>query len=122
MNSPISIRAINANIVAGVTPTGKAKYSIEKNENAGIAVDRVQACNDYFLSQPEVSYKLLPNGVFKSESGEYITYSLQPLEDDLTCLLTCRCQQSGLSHDQALGWLKRGMEECFMKYKELLTR
>ena len=112
--NPISVFAINATVVRDVTPTGKPKFIIKFNNNAGDAVDRVQTCHDFRLQNVQ-SFKLIDDvSIFKNEDC-YITFSMFPKSNTSINLVTCRCDQSELNQEQAIELVKKGMDLAFGK-------
>jgi hypothetical protein len=111
---PISVFAINATVVADVTPTGNPKYIIQLSYDAGTAIDRVQDCSDYRKSVEPSSFE---NDVFLSGST-YIAYSFNPLSNNAVYLLTCRCAHPDLTKEESFKQIERGMEKAFEKLNE----
>ena len=112
--NPISVFAINATVIRDVTPTGKPKFIIKFNNNAGDAVDRVQACHDFRLQNIQ-SYKIIEDGSIFKDGDCYITFSMLPKSNTSINLVTCRCEQSELSHEEAVELVKKGMDLAFGK-------
>lgn len=106
--------------MADVTPTGRPKYKVELSYNAGTAVDRIQEISDLRIPEIDESTKLLPNSVFQ-KGHQYMTYSWLPKSEKEVFLLTSKCEQSGLDHEQSIEWVKKGMEECVNRYNELTS-
>lgn len=116
---PISVFAINATVTEGVTPTGKPKYTIALGYDAGTAVDRVQSCCDYKKSAVPSVFE---NHVFFVGPSKYISYSFNPLNNNAVYLLTCKCETSYLTKEEALMQLDRGMREAFEEMKKLYKK
>jgi hypothetical protein len=110
--NPISVFATNATVVRDVTPTGKPKFIIKLNNNAGDAVDRIQTCHDFSFLQ---SFKLIEDAKVFKNGDCYITFSMLPKNNTSINLVTCRCEQSELSHEQAIELVKKGMDLAFAK-------
>ncbi|MEP0354145.1 MAG: hypothetical protein ABJH06_07120 [Paraglaciecola sp.] len=105
----ISVYAVNATVYKDVTPTGKDKYIIKLNSNAGDAVDRVQSCHDYELP---LSFTLITGArVFKNDY-KYITFAMYPKDSNSNYLVTCRCAHQELSQDKALELIEKGMAQA----------
>jgi hypothetical protein len=115
---PISVYAINATVVADVTPTGKPKYIIQLNYDAGTAVDRIQSCSDYRHLSESVSFE---NDVFIN-GDRYVTFSFNPLSNNEVYLVTCRCEQTDLTKEESLEQLELGMKKAFEKLNELYKK
>lgn len=108
---PIKTYGVNATVFKDVTPTGKYKYIIKLNSNAGDAVDRVQSCHDYDQRSP-LSFTLIAGTrVFKS-SYTYITFAMYPKDNNSNYLVTCRCAHQELSEDKALELIEKGMAQA----------
>lgn len=107
----ISVYAVNATVYKDVTPTGKDKYIIKINNNAGDALDRVQRCHDYDQSLP-LSFGLIEGArVFKSDH-EYITFAMYRKDNNSNYLVTCRCSHQELSQEKALELIEKGMSRA----------
>jgi hypothetical protein len=107
----ISVYAVNATVYKDVTPTGKDKYIIKLDNNAGDGIDRVQICHDY-NQRLVLSFSLIKGTrVFKSDN-EYITFAMYSKDNDSNYLVTCRCNHQELSQDKALELIEKGMRQA----------
>ena len=115
----ISVHTVNATVIKDVTPTGKYKYTIKLNNNAGDGVERVQRCHDYDLPL-DLSFSLIEGaGVFK-QHHEYITFAMHPKDNDSIYLVTCCCSHQELSQDEALELIKKGMSQAVDELNSVL--
>lgn len=114
-SDPISVYAFNATVMYdGETLTGKAKYFIRINTNAGDGVDRIQRCHDYDQRHPTLFKQDQEERVFE-KNGEYIAFAMHPRDSTSNFLITCRCSQPDLSREQALEKIKQGMQQAYNK-------
>ena len=114
-DQPISVHAINATIVLDATPTGRTKYTINLDKNAGTAIDRIQICHDYRLPLSDKHHSTLTDqNIFKCGNA-YITFSMLPKSSDSVYLLTCRCEHAELGLDESIELVKAGMEKALRK-------
>ena len=115
---PISVYAINASIVSDLTPTGKAKYIVRLDYDAGTAVDRVQICSDYISTLESSQFE---NEVFVN-GDNFIAHSFKPLNNNAVYLLTCRCEHPSLTKEESLIQVRKGMEKATDKLNEIYSK
>ena len=110
---PRSIYAINANIVT-ITKSGKLKLTIQLDNNAGTAIDRVRQCYDYDDYNVMKGY----GNVFNDDFN-YLAYSIHGKDQEASFILTCRCSVSDLSKEESYEWVAKGMDAARMKLESL---
>lgn len=115
---PIAVYAVNATVVTDITPTGKPKYIIQLNYDAGIAIDRIQSCGDYKMFEDSSN---LENNVFVN-GNTFIAFSFNPRNDNSVSLLTCMCQQGSLEKEESLKQIELGMQKALKKLNELYKK
>lgn len=118
----ISLFAINATVFRDATPTGKTKYIIKLDYDAGTAIDRILDCNDFRysgLSNKEDG--ILKNGIFYV-CNRYITYSFFPKDQNSVYCLTCDCSHTELNEEESHKQIKLGMDKAFQKLNETIKK
>ncbi|WP_351009973.1 hypothetical protein [Shewanella sp. S1-58-MNA-CIBAN-0166] len=110
----LSVFATNATVTYDVTPSGKSKFPIKINYDAGTAMDRVQECHDYDTRLPS-SFKLIEGTrVFKNKNC-YITFAMYRRDDKSNLLVTCKCNQQELTQSEAVDLIEKGMKLALEK-------
>lgn len=121
-SAPLHVHAVNATIIRDVTPTGKAKYIVKLNDDAGTAIDRVQRCHDYRLQLlgPKTE-RLDEQAVFKDRSA-YISFCTLPRSNNSVFLITCKCEHEELDQNEALAHVELGINKAIKQVQKLTNK
>jgi len=109
IKKPLSVFAINATVNYDVTASGKSKFPIKINHDAGTALDRVQMCHDYDIRLPS-SFSLIDGTrIFKNDNC-YLTFAMYAINDKSNHIITCKCDWEELTQSEALDLIEKGMK------------